>query len=484
MESPTAITRKPPWLETLPTSGLTDAYLRKETARKDAPAERSVPDGDTRSGLTAIIRARSVSLVYAEYQPPVHAAGCPRSQDKEKACTCGAKPWKRKHTLGTWQDGQGSLEAAREAIERISPKATRGKPKAAPPPGALRSMSKVGELLDLFIAGPLSKRAHPARAKSQLERFVRPALADRPLALVTTPEVSAIIERVAAGTKRGEGGPKAARKVRDLLHQMFMLACAKGLLVTNPVDALTAQMLDALGAEKAGKVERYLRLEEVAAFWRTMTNAKLRPSWAGPVARVLVLTGARPGELTRARWSDVDTERRLWNIPRELRTKGGKPQAHTYPLSAPALAAFAELRALAALAHEGARVSEYVVATPGYAGRGRGARDGVKPHVESSALADAFTDWQREGYLALPGGPLTPRDLRRTASFLAMRSTAKATMLERRHLVLGHAQPGVEQHYESEQDIERHRDIAEAVATLVLRLVSEAQAKVVRLHRS
>jgi len=101
--------------------------------------------------------------------------------------------------------------------------------------------------------------------------------------------------------------------------------------------------------------------------------------------------------------------------------------------------------------------------------------------VRSETLAESFERvFGDSGHVLLKGSALTPRDLRRTASFLAMKCSARATILERRHLVLGHAQPGVERHYESEQDIDRHREIADGMAALVLQLVSPDE-KVIRI---
>jgi integrase len=58
----------------------------------------------------------------------------------------------------------------------------------------------------------------------------------------------------------------------------------------------------------------------------------------GSAARALefmILTAARTGEAVHARWSEIDTDAKLWTIPSE-RMKGGKE--HRVPLSAPALA--------------------------------------------------------------------------------------------------------------------------------------------------
>ena len=59
--------------------------------------------------------------------------------------------------------------------------------------------------------------------------------------------------------------------------------------------------------------------------------------------RLLVLTAARSGEATGARWSEIDTVRRIWRIPGG-RMKNGVE--HRQPLSAPALAVLKQAREL------------------------------------------------------------------------------------------------------------------------------------------
>jgi len=433
-----------PWQKTLPQEGFTEAWLTKEVARKDAP-RREV--GDRRSGLRVRFepsawKTGTATWIYYERMPQQE----------------GGKPQRKKHTLGHWP--LFTIEAAREQVKRI--KGTSGVASVA---GSLHGTSPLDAWLDLFIAQGLSNRKDPAKPASALKRFVRPRIGKRPLSLLSPPECAAVVAQVACGTKRGEGGPKAARRIFDLLTQAFNFAVGNGVMMQNPMAALSP---DVLGAEKAEQVERKLGLDEVAPFWRLL--ACLRPTWAGHAARILLLTGARPGELTRARWANVDLTAKLWRIPGEDRTKGGKPRPHTYPLTDLAVQAFEELRTLAP-------GSPYVVAQPSsvrVTHRGAG-RIGQHAPVKSEALAEAF-----ETLPALPGGRITPRDLRRSAGFLAQR--CKATWPERQYLVLGHAMPRVAGHYEPEQDLDRHREIAESMSALVLRLVDEATSgKVTRL---
>jgi integrase len=71
---------------------------------------------------------------------------------------------------------------------------------------------------------------------------------------------------------------------------------------------------------------------------RTLSSAEFTALWAacadeplfGPFIRVLMLTGCRRGEAAGMRWSEIDTERRLWLLP-STRTKNKRP--HVIPLA-------------------------------------------------------------------------------------------------------------------------------------------------------
>jgi integrase len=76
---------------------------------------------------------------------------------------------------------------------------------------------------------------------------------------------------------------------------------------------------------------------------RILTDIELRALWLacesedvfGAFFKVLTLTGQRRGEVAGMRWSEIDTERRLWSLP-AARAKNG--HAHTIPLSTQAWA--------------------------------------------------------------------------------------------------------------------------------------------------
>jgi integrase len=76
---------------------------------------------------------------------------------------------------------------------------------------------------------------------------------------------------------------------------------------------------------------------KIAAFVAVLRQ---REAVAARALEFLILTGARAGEATGARWSEIDLKGRLWIIP-PGRMKAGRE--HRVPLSAPALAILAAL---------------------------------------------------------------------------------------------------------------------------------------------
>ena len=107
------------------------------------------------------------------------------------------------------------------------------------------------------------------------------------------------------------------------LHRLFKWSVGRGIVGQNPV-----QDLPKPGSETQRD--------------RVLDDAKLIKVWTacnelgdyGVALRLLVLTGARLGEISKLRWSEVDGD--AIQLAGQ-RTKNGKP--HIIPLSTPAQAA-------------------------------------------------------------------------------------------------------------------------------------------------
>jgi integrase len=117
------------------------------------------------------------------------------------------------------------------------------------------------------------------------------------------------------------GSPVMARRAHAYLHRLFRWAVGRDIIASNPMADLPKPGLET-------KRDRVLSDEELAAVW----NAAKQVGWPFDRAiHLLILTGARRGEIGDLRWSEVDA-----NLIRlsGARTKNGEP--HDIPLSSAA----------------------------------------------------------------------------------------------------------------------------------------------------
>lgn len=128
------------------------------------------------------------------------------------------------------------------------------------------------------------------------------------------------------GEKREEGlAPSTVEKIRITLNRSYELAKRWQLpgAEINPVHGIARPRYN-------NKRERFLTASEAARLIEAAErsfNPQLKP-----IVQLLLFTGARKGELLKARRTDVDLDRRTWHIPD---SKTGKPRY--VPLSADAI---------------------------------------------------------------------------------------------------------------------------------------------------
>ena len=116
-----------------------------------------------------------------------------------------------------------------------------------------------------------------------------------------------------------------------LCSRLFSLAVRWGMRTDNPVRGIERN--------QEGKRERYLSGDELGRLSHAL--AELPDRGAANAVRLLLLTGARRGELLAARWSDFDLEVGAWTKPAST-TKQSK--LHRVPLSEAACELLADMR--------------------------------------------------------------------------------------------------------------------------------------------
>src|SRR5262249_9186763 len=125
------------------------------------------------------------------------------------------------------------------------------------------------------------------------------------------------------------GAPSAANRCIAVVSKMFSLAIRWGWCETNPVKGIERN--------KEYHRRRYLSGDELVRLTKAL--AQHPDKKAADAIRLLLLTGARRGEVLSMRWDSVEDG--TWSKPPSS-TK--QREHHQIPLSAPALELLADIR--------------------------------------------------------------------------------------------------------------------------------------------
>lgn len=152
-----------------------------------------------------------------------------------------------------------------------------------------------------------------------LERNIFPGLGDVPINEIRPKLLKQHLDPI-----EQRGILETLRRVISRLNEIFRWAATEELIEFNPADNL---------GQRFSKPKKQnmpaLPPSELPRFLVALNNASVRLE-----TRLLIewqlLTWVRPGEAVRARWSDIDMDNHMWNIPAEF-MKMKKP--HKVPLS-------------------------------------------------------------------------------------------------------------------------------------------------------
>lgn len=233
----------------------------------------------------------------------------------------------RLFTIGSFPDwGTG---AARDEAKRLKRQIDGG----ADPVGELeyhRGSPTIADLCDRFLTDyvPRKRPSTQDDYRQQVTVDILPALGRMKVAGVTHADVDAFHRRISARA------PVHANCVLTLLSRMLSLAILWGWRTDNP----------AKGIERNQETprQRYLTGAELARL--TAALDELKDQGAANAVRLLLLTGARRGELLAARWTDINLDAGVWIKPGAT-TK--QRTTHRVPLSEAACQLLAGMKAQA-----------------------------------------------------------------------------------------------------------------------------------------
>jgi len=264
-----------------------------------------------------------------------------------------------------------------------------------------REAPTVNDLCDRYEIEQLPKRRASTQRdyKQMLGAHIRPTLGKRKIGTLSFTDVDGVHRQI---TK--DNGPYQANRVLALMSRLCSLAIQWGWRTDNPCKAIERN--------DEAKRKRYLTRDEIERLSAALADHDDKD--AADIFQLLLLTGARRGEVQSMRWVDIDLERGVWTKPGAT-TK--QRTEHVVPLNAPA-------RQL-------------------LAGRRRGEGECVFPGRNGGHRVEIKSNWRRVCQAAKITG-LRIHDLRHSyASILA----SSGVGLHAIGALLGHTQPQTTHRY-------------------------------------
>jgi integrase len=251
-----------------------------------------------------------------------------------------------------------------------------------------REAKTVGELADLYlregsVEKPNKKLSSWQTDRSNIDRHIRPLLGARLVRGLTQFDVARFQSDVAAGkTAKDEktgprgraivrGGKGIASRVLSVLSAMMTFGEGRGIVAGNPTKGVEPF--------RGRKTERFLTDTEVAVLGEALVEMEADGSlpWvAGAAIKLLLLTGARRGEILALRWEEVDRDHGC------LRLKDSKTGAKVIRLAAAALSLLTSLPRSSPWALPAAQGSRHYVGLPKH-------WDAVRARANAIALSQA-----------------------------------------------------------------------------------------------
>ena len=281
---------------------LTDVSIEKQPLPK---TRKEVPDGKI-AGLYLVLQPSGAKGFALRYR----AAGVP------KKLTIGPYPsislkTARKRALAALGDvASGKDPAAVKQASRATARAERA-----------AEDDRVARVAELFMERYVKRSGRVGEGwGAEIGRLFKieilPRIGAKRIGEVTKNDVLAILDAIV-----DRGSPITANRCFAVLRKFFNWARdSRGLIAVSP-----CQGIDAPAAEASR--DRVLSDEEINLAWRAFDAI----GWPfGPIGKLLLLTGARRGEVAEARWNEIDLAGRTLTLPAE-RTKNRKP--HVIPLS-------------------------------------------------------------------------------------------------------------------------------------------------------
>ena len=276
---------------------------------------------------------------------------------------------------------------------------------------SVRLLAGQWKKLDLVKRGTKGRKDNGVEVMRSFQADVYPVIGDMPVHKVTKAACMGILNEI-----KLRGSPSMANRLLADLSQFFTWCESQGIIPVTPLKGVTKQ---AVGGP-AKLRDRVLSDDELLELQKALPSARLQASTEISLW-IMLGTGCRVGEISRARWEHVDVPARIWTIPAE-NAKNAK--AHRVFLSAFVVAQFERLQEI-----NGQNAWCYP------------AENKLDTHVCVKSITKQIYDRQRAVQmknrstatmaLHLSGGEWTPHDLRRTAATLMARLKVPSQIIEK-----------------------------------------------------
>ncbi|HAT1924030.1 TPA: tyrosine-type recombinase/integrase [Legionella pneumophila] len=168
-------------------------------------------------------------------------------------------------------------------------------------------------------------RKQPQQIKQQIDADIIPLLGTLEIEKIQPRDISKALDNIVQ-----RGSPVHANKVLSTLKQAFNYAVSRGEITINP--AINIRARDIGGLEKPR--DRNLDLDEIKKVWLFLDGDEHSMSIQIKNAiKIILLTGARTGELRLAKWSEFNFDKSLWIIPPENNKIGLSMKIHLSELT-------------------------------------------------------------------------------------------------------------------------------------------------------
>lgn len=164
---------------------------------------------------------------------------------------------------------------------------------------------------------------------ARMEQHVFPKIGALPISEITIPDVVAVVEAIS-----NRGTVETARRMKQLIGQIFRYAAQRGLCVHNPAGDLR----DILPSVER-KHHACIDIDELPTLLAKLESRD--GDLTKHATKLMMLTFLRTNELIGAKWGEIDWSREEWHVPKE-RMKMKRP--HIVPLARQSIAILKELQ--------------------------------------------------------------------------------------------------------------------------------------------